>query len=114
MAYAYPIHHDGSASNTSLGGHSSPAKSTLSRKGEPFDVIREFKVSGRCLQLQNVELLCVCHLDKAIDHKIGMKGSKVAAYDMCRRIRDHRSDVPRTQVERRAGMVGQPGCGCVR
>ena len=49
MAYAYPNNADAAASNASLGVHSSPARSTLTRKGseERFDVIREFKVSRR-------------------------------------------------------------------
>lgn len=113
MAYAYPIHHDGSASNTSLGGDSSPAKSTLSRKGEPFDVMREFKVSGRCLHLQDVELLCVT-LRRPQDPETGMGASEVMAYDMCRRIRDPRSDIPWRQVESRVGTIEQPGCGGIR
>ena len=113
MAYAYPIHHDGSASHTSLGGHSSPAKSTLSRKGEPFDVIREFKVSGRCLQLQNVELLCVT-LRRPQTLEIGMGGFGVMVDDMCRRIGDLRSDIPWRQVDSRVGTIEQPGCGGIR
>lgn len=48
MAYAYPNSGDAAGgSHTSLGIHSSPVKSTLSRKGseERFDVLHEFKVS---------------------------------------------------------------------